>query len=107
MGRILIAALRLSLIIKRMTEKMLDMVPARKKILFAWLTSSGLGLLISFVFRFGLMKELGLSGIPAIAGWLAHLVTGIMLAAGGEPTHSLVDALAAEKEELQKRVKSV
>ena len=107
MGRILIAVLRSSLIIERVTEKILDMVPARKKTLFAWLTSSGLGLLMSFVFRFGLMKELGLSGISAIAGWLAHLVTGIMLAAAGEPILSLLDALAAEKEELRKRVKSV
>ncbi|MDH4211466.1 MAG: hypothetical protein OEV79_08460 [candidate division WOR-3 bacterium] len=107
MGRILIAVLGLSLIIERVTEKILHLVPARKKKLFAWLTSTALGLLISFVFRFGLMKELGLTGSSEIASWLDHLVTGILLAAGSEPIHSLVDVLAAKKEELQKRVKSV
>ncbi len=107
MGRVLIAVLGLSLIIERATEKILYLVPARNRKLYAWLTSTVLGLLISFVFRFGLMRELGLTVSSEIANWLDYLVTGVLLAAGSEPIHSLVAVLAVKKEELEKRVKSV
>lgn len=107
MGSVLLAVLALSLIIERATEKILYLMPVRHRKLYAWLASTILGLLISFVFRFGLMRELGLTVGSEIAGWLDYFITGILLAAGSEPIHSLVDVLAAKKEELQKRVKSV
>ncbi len=107
MGSVLLAVLGLSLIIERATEKMLYVMPARHRKLYAWLISTVLGLLISFVFRFGLMSELGLTVSSRIAAWLDYFITGILLAAGSEPIHSLVDVLAAKKDELQKRVKSV
>jgi hypothetical protein len=107
MGRVLVAVLGLSLIIERVTEKVLYLVPARSRKLYAWLTSTALGLLITFVFRFGIMKELGLMASSEIAGWLDYLVTGILLAAGSEPLHSLVGVLATKKAELQKRATSV
>jgi hypothetical protein len=40
-----------------------------------------------------------------IAAWLDYLITGILLASGSEPVHSIVAALAMKKEEIQKRVK--
>jgi hypothetical protein len=82
-------------------------VPVRSRTLYAWLVSTGLGLLISFLFRFGLMKELGLVAGSQIADGLDYLITGVMLAAGSEPVHSLVGVLAMKKAELQKRVKGV
>jgi len=107
MGSVLVAVLGLSLIIERVTEKVLYLVPARSRRSYAWLTSTALGLLITFLFRFGIMKELGLIASSEIAGWLDYLVTGILLAAGSEPIHSLVGVLATKKAELQKRVTGV
>lgn len=104
MGRVLVAALGLSLIIERVTEKILHLVPARSRKVYAWLASTTLGLLITFLFRFGIMNELGLVASSEIAGWLDYLVTGILLAAGSEPIHSLVGVLATKKEEIQQRV---
>ena len=107
MVRVAVAMLGLSLIIERVTEKVLCLVPARSRELYAWLVSVGLGLLISFLFRFGLMKDLGLVAGSQIADWLDYAITGIMLAAGSEPVHSVVGLLAMKKSELQKRVKGV
>lgn len=104
---IVVAVLGLSLIIERVTDKILHLIPARSREPYAWCISMGLGLLISFLFRFGLMKELGLAASSQIADWLDYLVTGVMLAAGSEPVHSLVGVLAMKKAELQKRVKGV
>lgn len=107
MGKVLVALLCLSLIIERVTDKVLFLVPARSRRIYAWLTSTALGLVITFLFRFGIMKELGLVASSAIAAWLDYLVTGILLAAGSEPIHSLVGVLATKKAELQKRVDGV
>lgn len=107
MVSVVVAMLGLSLIIERVTDKVLCLVPARSRALYAWLVSIGLGLLISFLFRFGLMRELGLIASSQIADWLDYLITGIMLAAGSEPVHSLVGVLAMKKSELQKRVNGV
>lgn len=106
MGKVLIVILGLSLIIERVTEKILYFVPARNKKIYAWIVSTALGLLISFAFRFGVMKELGLVTGSEIAGWLDYFVTGILLASGSEPVHSVIEVLAIKKDELQKRVKS-
>ncbi len=106
MGNVLLVVLGLSLIIERITEKILHFVPARTKKIYAWVVSTALGLLISFAFRFGIMKELGLVTGSEIASWLDYFVTGILLASGSEPVHSIVEVLATKKEELQKRVKS-
>ncbi|KPK63537.1 hypothetical protein AMJ83_06420 [candidate division WOR_3 bacterium SM23_42] len=107
MGKVLILVFALSLVIERVTDKILYLVPARPRKIYAWIVSTALGLLISFVFRFGIMKELGLVTGLEIACWLDYLVTGILLASGSEPVHSIIDALAFKKEELQKRVKGV
>ncbi|MBE0432402.1 hypothetical protein IBX73_02920 [candidate division WOR-3 bacterium] len=107
MVRVVVAVVGLSLIIERVTDKILYLVPARSRKLYAWLVSTTLGLLISFLFRFGLMKELGLAASSQIADWLDYLITGIMLAAGSEPVHSLVGVLAMKNAELRKRVKGV
>jgi hypothetical protein len=107
MGKVLLGVLGLSLIIERVTEKVIHLVPARPRKIYAWLVSTALGLVISFVFRFGVMKELGLVAGTEIAAWLDYLVTGLLLASGSEPVHSIVDLLAAKKKEMQKRVNGV
>jgi|GEM_PF-939352 len=107
MAKVLLGVLGLSLIIERVTDKILHLVPARARRPYAWLVSTVLGLLVSFIFRFGIMKELGLVAGSEIAAWLDYLVTGILLASGSEPVHSIVTALAIKKDELQKRVKGV
>lgn len=107
MGRVLIAVMGLSLIVERVTEKVLYLVPARRRKTYAWLTSTALGVAIAFGFRFGIMKELGLVASSEIAAWLDYGITGILLAAGSEPIHSLVSVLAMKKDELQKRVNGV
>ena len=105
MGKVLIVVLGLSLIIERVTEKILYFVPTRTKKIYAWIVSTALGLLISFAFRFGIMKELDLVTGSEIVSWLDYFVTGILLASGSEPVHSLIEVLAVKKDELQKRVK--
>ena len=107
MGKILLIVLGLSLIIERVTEKILHIVPGHSKKVYAWIVSTALGLLISFLFRFGIMKELGLVSGSVIASWLDYLVTGILLASGSEPVHSIVSALAMKRDEIQKRVRGV
>ena len=105
MGEILVIVFGLALIIERVTEKILHLVPVHPRKVYAWIVSTTLGLVICFVFRFGIMRELGLVSGLTIAGWLDYLITGILLASGSEPVHSIVAALAMKKEEIQKRVK--
>lgn len=105
MGEILLIIVGLALIIERVTEKILHLVPARPKKIFAWVVSTVLGLVICFAFRFGIMRELGLVSGLTISAWLDYLITGILLASGSEPVHSVVAALAIKKQEMQKRVK--
>ena len=105
MGEILLIVFGLALIIERVTEKIVHLLPAGPKKVYAWAVSTALGLLICFAFRFGIMRELGLISGLALAAWLDYLITGILLASGSEPVHSIVEALAIKKQELQKRVK--
>ena len=107
MAKVLLAVLGLSLIIERVTDKILYLVPARPRRVYAWIVSTVFGLLITFIFHFGIMKELGLFAGSEVASWLDYLITGILLASGSEPVHSVVSALAIKKDELQKRTNSV
>ena len=107
MGKMLVVVFGLSLIIERVTEKILYLVPVRPRNVYAWVVSTVLGLCICFVFRFGIMTELGMASGSRIAAWLDYLITGFLLASGSEPVHSIVAALASKKDELQKRVKGV
>ncbi len=107
MGRVLVALMGLSLIVERVTEKVLYLVPAHRRKPYAWLISTALGVAIAFGFRFGIMKELGLVAGSEMAAWLDYGMTGVLLAAGSEPIHSLVGVLATKKDELQKRVNGV
>jgi hypothetical protein len=105
MAEVLLIIFGLSLIIERVTDKILYLIPVSTKRYYAWFVSTILGLLISFFFRFGIMKELGLAAASNIAAWLDYLITGILLASGSEPVHSIVAALAVKKDEIEKRVK--
>jgi len=107
MGKVLILLLGLSLIIERVTEKILCAVPINNKKVYSWIISSCLGLIISFSFRFGVIEELGLISSSHIAHWVDYLVTGLLVASGSEPVHSIVTALAFKKDELKKKAKNV
>lgn len=107
MGKVLLLVLGLSLIVERVTEKILILLPANKNRAFAWLISTFLGLLISFSFRFGFIQELGLKLGSNIACWVDYFVSGILLASGSEPVHSIIDALHFKRDELKRKAKGV
>jgi hypothetical protein len=107
MGKVFITVLGLSLVIERITEKILYILPTRNNRIYAWIISTILALIISFSFRFGLIQELGLTASSHIADWVDYLVTGLLIASGSEPVHSIIDALAFKKDELKRKVKSV
>jgi hypothetical protein len=107
MGKVLLLLLGLSLITERVTEKILYAVPINHKKIYFWIISTCLGLLISFSFRFGIIEELGLISRSHIAYWVDYVVTGLLIASGSEPVHSIVAALAFKKDELKKKAKNV
>jgi hypothetical protein len=107
MGRALILLLGLSLIIERVTDKILYLLPTSNNRIYSWLISTILGLLISFSFRFGFIQELGLSSSLHIAQWVDYTITGLLVASGSEPIHSLIDILALKKKELKSKTKDV
>ena len=107
MGKVLILIFGLSLIIERVTEKILYILPIQNKRVYAWIISNCLGLLISFSFRFGIIMELGLTSSSHVAHWVDYLITGLLIASGSEPIHSIIEALAFKKDELKKKAKNV
>lgn len=107
MGNALILLLGLALIIERVTEKILYIVQTQNNRLYAWLVSIFLGILISFTFRFGFIQELGLSSSLQIAQWVDYVITGLLIASGSEPIHSLIEILALKKKELKQKTKDV
>ncbi len=107
MGKAVIFLLGLSLIIERVTEKILCVVPTQNRRIYAWLVSTFLGILISFAFRFGIIQQLGLSSSLRIAQWVDYIVTGLLIASGSEPIHSLIEILALKKKELTRKTRDV
>lgn len=107
MGKALIILLGLSLLIERVTEKILYLLPAGRKRPYAWAASTIFGLLIAFGFKFGFIRELGLAAASPVAAWADYAISGFLIAAGSEPIHSLVDALAFKRDELKRKAKSV
>jgi len=107
MAKILILILGMSLIIERVTEKILYLLPVQKEKVYSWIISTVLGMLISFSFRFGLIRELGLISSSYVAHWVDYLVTGLLIASGSEPVHSIVDALSFKRDELKRKARHV
>ncbi len=107
MGKVVILLLALSLIVERITEKILYILPLGKNRIYAWLISIILGLLIAFSFGFGFIGELGLSGNSRISAIVDYFLTGLLIACGSEPVHSIVDGLAYKKEELKRKAQNV
>jgi len=107
MTKAIILLLGLSLIIERVTEKILYVLPTRNNRIYSWLISTILGLLISFSFRFGFIQELGLSSTLQIAQWVDYIITGLLIASGSEPIHSIIEILALKKKELKRKTKDV
>ncbi len=99
--------LALSLIVERITEKILFLLPISDKKVSSWIVSTGLGLLISFSFSFGIVRELGLNTNHHIAQWIDYLITGLLISSGSEPVHSIIEVLAIKKDELKRKVKGV
>lgn len=106
-GKVIIFLLGLSLIVERVTEKILYLLPASRRRIYAWAVSLTLGLLITFIFRFGIIRELGLTAQSRIACWLDYGLSGVLVATGSEPVHSLIDALAWKRDELKRRANNV
>lgn len=107
MGETVIFLLGLALIVERVTEKILYIVPTQNKRIYAWLISTFLGVLISFAFRFGLIQQLGLSSSLQIAQWVDYMITGLLIASGSEPIHSFIEILALKKKELKRKTRDV
>lgn len=107
MGKILILLLALSLIVERITEKILFILPAGRNRVYAWIISTALGLIIAFSFKFGFIRELGLTTGSNLSQWVDYLISGLLIACGSEPIHSIVDGLAYKKDELKRKAKNV
>jgi len=107
MGKILILLLALSLIVERVTEKILYILPAGKNRVYAWFVSTVLGLIVAFSFQFGFIKELGLDTGSNISHWIDYIISGLLIACGSEPIHSIVDGLAYKRDELKRKAKNV
>ncbi len=107
MGKIVVLLLALSLIVERLTEKILYLLPGNNRRLWSWIVSIALGLLISFCFQFGFLSELGLKIGSNISQWVDYTLSGILIACGSEPLHSIVDGLAYKRDELKRKAKHV
>jgi|UniRef100_A0A7C6AFQ3 hypothetical protein len=107
MGKIVVLLFALSLIVERVTEKILYILPNRKNRVFAWLLSTGLGLIIAFSFRFGFLRELGLGTGSNLSHWVDYFISGLLIACGSEPVHSIVEGLSYKKDELKRKAKNV
>ncbi len=107
MAKVLMLVLGLSLITERVTDKILYVTAIKNKKVFSWFVSTILGLLISYSFSFGIIRELGLSADSPTAAWVDYLLTGLLIASGSEPIHSIIDALAFKRDELKKKAKNV
>ncbi|MGQ9465098.1 MAG: hypothetical protein ACUVQ3_01325 [bacterium] len=107
MGKVLILLLALSLIVERVTEKILHIIPPGRNQVYSWIISTALGLVISFAFQFGFIRELGLNSGSDLSQWVDYLITGLLIACGSEPIHSIVDGLAYKRDELKRKAKNV
>ncbi|MEO0124176.1 MAG: hypothetical protein ABIL69_09285 [candidate division WOR-3 bacterium] len=107
MGKIVVLLFALSLIVERVTEKILYVIPNSKNKFFAWILSTALGLIISFSFRFGFIRELGLATSSNLSQWVDYFISGLLIACGSEPVHSIVEGLAYKKDELKRKAKNV
>lgn len=107
MGKILILLLALSLIVERVTEKILYILPKGRNRVYAWVISTILGLVISFSFQFGFISEIGLENGSKMSQWVDYFLSGLLIACGSEPIHSIVDGLAYKRDELKRKAKNV
>ncbi|MEO0184368.1 MAG: hypothetical protein ABIL22_01105 [candidate division WOR-3 bacterium] len=107
MGKILVLLMALSLIVERVTEKIMFVLPSGRNRVYAWLVSTFLGLIIAFSFKFGFIREIGLDTGSNIANWVDYFISGLLIACGSEPIHSIVDGLAYKRDELKKKARNV
>ncbi len=107
MGRMVVLLLALSLIVERVTEKILSLLPNKGNKYCAWVITIVLGLLISFSFQFGFLHELGLKVGSNTSQVVDYVLSGILIACGSEPLHSLVDALSFKRDELKRKARGV
>uniref|UniRef100_A0A7C4TGM1 Uncharacterized protein n=1 Tax=candidate division WOR-3 bacterium TaxID=2052148 RepID=A0A7C4TGM1_UNCW3 len=107
MGKVVVLLLALSLIVERITEKILYLVPKKSSRYYAWIITIVLGFVISFGFRFGFISELGLKTGSNLSQGIDYALSGILIACGSEPLHSIVDALSFKRDDLKRRAKGV
>ncbi len=96
----------LSILIERVTEKLLYLLPRPKRIL-SWIVSSILALLVTFLFRIGLLNLMGISANTSAAQVLDYVITGLLIASGSEPIHAIFKALEYKKEEIKGKAKAI
>lgn len=98
----------ISLIIERALEQISDFIPKKIRKKAMWILSAILSLIITFVGRIGVLKELGiLQGEKQIIYFLDYFLTGLIISSGSEPVHSLIISLESKKEELKQKVKKI
>ncbi len=96
----------ISLVIERSLEQISDFIPKKKRKKTIWILSTILSLVITFVGKIGVLKELGiLQGEREIIYFLDYFLTGLIISSGSEPVHSLIVALESKKEELKQKAK--
>ncbi len=104
MGDIFLLLIFLSILIERVTEKILYLLPRSKRV-FSWIVSTVLALLVTFFFRIGLLNMIGLAADSAAASFFDYVVTALLISSGTEPIHALFQALEYKKDEIKKKAK--
>ncbi len=94
----------LAILIERVTEKILYLFPRGRR-LASWIVSIGLSLAVTLFFRIGLLELMGFTAQGRSPQILDRILTGILIASGSEPIHSLFKVLDYKKEEIKRKAK--
>ncbi len=97
----------LSLVIERALEQISEFIPRKRRKKVMWLLSMVLSLIITFICKIGVLRELGIIQGNGIVYFLDYFLTGLIISSGSEPVHSLIIALESKKEELKQKVKKI
>ncbi len=95
----------LSVLVERVSEKLLYLLPGKRRV-WAWVVSTILALLITFLFRVGLLGMMGFAASSGTASRLDYVITALLIASGSEPIHVLFRTLEYKKEEIRGKAKA-
>lgn len=105
MGDIFFLLVFLSVLIERVTEKILYLLPRPRRVA-SWITSTILALMVTIIFRIGLLSNLNLNVSTSIAATFDYIITALLISSGTEPIHAVFQALEYKKDEIKKKAKS-